>query len=184
MTESLVLQHVLVKIPVEIQNDGQLGIEPGELIPVFHGWVAAQSMPELLIDVADLRHVPSGPGVILVGLQGDYSLDHADGVWGLQYRRKEVLAGSNLDRLTQAFEAARRLGDGLEQACGGRLRYSRSTFDVIINDRALAPNSDDTRRKAAGDLAAFATSALGPTATVTPHTIDPRRRFGARISRA
>lgn len=180
MTASLVLQHVIVKIPVE----GHLGIDPGELIPVFHRWVAAQSMPELLIDVADLRHVPSGPGVILVGLEGDYSLDHADGVWGLQYRRKDALGGSNLDRLTQALEAARRLGDRLEQETGGRLRYSRSDFDVVVNDRALAPNTDDTRRQAAGELDAFAQAAFGPAATVTPHTADPRRRFGARIRRA
>jgi hypothetical protein len=179
MTASLALQHLIVKIPVE----GSLGIEPGELIPVFHRWVAAQSMPELLIDVADLRHVPSGPGVILVGLQGDYSLDNSDGVWGLQYRRKDAVEGSNVDRLTQALEAARRLGDRLEQELGGRLKYSRSGFDVIVNDRALAPNTDDTQRQAKPDLEQFAKAAFGSkAATVTPHAIDPRRRFGARIA--
>ena len=103
MTDRITLQHIIVKIPV----DGDLGIEPGELIPVFHRWVATQSMPELLIDVADLRHVPAGPGVILVGSEADYSLDHAGGEWGLQYRRKDVVDGSNVDRLTQAFDAAR-----------------------------------------------------------------------------
>ena len=180
MTAPLTLQHVIVKIPIE----GDLGIEPGELIPVFHRWVAARSMPELLIDVADLRHVPSGPGVILVGNEGDYSLDNADGVWGLQYRRKEALDGSNVDRLTQALEAARRLAERLEQELGGRLRYSRSNFDVIINDRALAPNTDDTRRRATPDLERFAKAAFGSSAaTVTPHAAEPRRRFGARISR-
>ena len=91
MTAPITLQHVVVKIPV----DGDLGVEPGELIPVFHRWVATQAMPELLVDVADLRHVPAGPGVILVGSEADYSLDHSGGEWGLQYRRKNVVDGSN-----------------------------------------------------------------------------------------
>jgi hypothetical protein len=179
MTTPLTLQHVIVKIPIE----GDLGIEPGDLIPVFHRWVAAQSMPELLIDVADLRHVPSGPGVVLVGSEADYSLDHTDGTWGLQYRRKDALDGSNLTRLTQALEAARRLGDRLEEELEGRLRYSRSIIDVIVNDRALAPNTEETRRLAAPDLEQFAQAAFGsPVVTITPHAGDSRRRFGVRIT--
>ena len=179
MTESINLQHVIVKIPVE----GDLAIEPGELINVFHRWVAEQSMPELLIDVADLRHVPSGPGVVLVGSQADYSLDHADDQWGLQYRRKDVVAGTNVDRLTQAFNAARRACDRLEQEFDGRLRFSRSGADIIINDRALAPNTEDTQSAAKPEIEQFARSAFASSApTVTPHGGDPRRRFGVRVS--
>ena len=176
---TLTLQHVIVKIPV----DGDLGIEPGELIPVFHRWVAAQSMPELLVDVADLRHVPNGPGVILVGSEADYSLDHSGGEWGLQYRRKDTVDGSNADRLTQALDAARHACDRLEQEFEGRIRFSRSRADVIINDRALAPNTDETHRAAAPEFEQFARAAFGPgPVTVTPHAGDPRRRLGVRIS--
>lgn len=179
MTEPMNLQHVIVKIPVE----GELGIEPGELINVFHRWVAEQSMPEMLIDVADLRHVPSGPGVILVGSQADYSLDHVGGQWGLQYRRKDVVDGSNVDRLTQAFSAARGACERLEREFGGRLRFSRSRADVIINDRLLAPNTDETRRAATPDLETFARAAFAPsTPTITPHDGDSRRRFGVSIT--
>ena len=179
MTESMNFQHVIVKIPVE----GDLAIEPGELINIFHRWVAEQPMPELLIDVADLRHVPSGPGVILVGSQADYSLDHADGQWGLQYRRKDVIEGSNVDRLTQAFEAARRACERLEKELGGRLRFSRSRADVVINDRALAPNTDATLQAAQPDLEQFAKSAFASSSpTVTPYGGDPRRRFRVSVS--
>ena len=178
MTQPITLQHIVVKVPVQ----GELGIEPGELIPIFHRWVAEQSMPELLIDVADLRHVPDGPGVILVGSEADYSLDNGQSEWGLQYRRKDVLAGSNVDRLTQALGAARAACARLEQELGGRVRFDQSRADVIVNDRALAPNTDETRRAAAPDLDAFARAAFGATATATPHGGDPRRRFGVRIS--
>jgi hypothetical protein len=178
MTESITLQHVIVKIPVE----GDLAIEPGELINIFHRWIAEQSMPELLIDVADLRHVPSGPGVVLVGSQADYSLDHADDQWGLQYRRKDIVEGTNVDRLTQAFTAARRACDRLEQELGGRVRFSRSGADIIINDRVLAPNTQEAHKAAAPHIEQFARAAFPSSApALTPHGGDPRRRFGVSV---
>jgi hypothetical protein len=173
------LQHVIVKIPV----DGALAVEPGEFINVFHRWVASQSMPELLIDVADLRHVPAGPGVILVGYEADYSLDHGSNRWGLLYRRKDVLPGSNRDRLTQAYRAALAACERLEQELSGKIRFSRTEVEVVINDRALAPNTPDTRAAAEPDLEAFAKEAFGVSAvTLTPHDGDPRRRFGMTVS--
>lgn len=173
------LQHVIVKIPV----DGELAVEPGEFINIFHRWVASQSMPELLIDVADLRHVPAGPGVILVGYEADYSMDHGADEWGLLYRRKDVLPGSNRDRLAQAYRAARAACDRLEQELPGRIRFSRTRAEVVINDRALAPNTPETRAAAAPDLETFAKEAFGvASVTLTPHDADPRRRFGMTVS--
>ena len=58
------LQHINVKIYVE----GDLPVDPAEFITVFHQWVKDKVLDELLIDVADYRHVPAGPGVLLVGL--------------------------------------------------------------------------------------------------------------------
>ena len=36
------------------------------IIPVFHKWIREQSIDELLIDVADYTHLPSGPNALLV----------------------------------------------------------------------------------------------------------------------
>lgn len=173
------LQHVIVKIPV----DGDLAVEPGELITIFHGWVARQSMPELLIDVADLRHVPAGPGVVLVGYEADYGLDHSGNRWGLLYRRKDMLPGSNRDRLTQAYRAALAACERLEQELPGRIRFSRTTADVIINDRALAPNTPGSHAAAQADFEAFGREVFaGGAVTLTPHDADPRRRFGVTVT--
>ena len=79
------LQHLVVKIPVA----GALAIDPAKVVDVMHQWVAGQTVPGvLLIDVAELLHVPKGPGVVAVGHEADYSLDHTGGLWGVQYRRK------------------------------------------------------------------------------------------------
>ena len=60
------LQHVNVKLLV--QNPGEVDLEP--LIPIFHGWIQDQIGEELLLDIADYRHVDGGPGVVLIGHAG------------------------------------------------------------------------------------------------------------------
>ena len=78
------LQHVNVKLLV--QNAEDLDLEP--LIPVFHGWIRGQVLGELLLDVADYRHVYAGPGVVLIGHEGNYSVDNTDNRLGVRYNRK------------------------------------------------------------------------------------------------
>jgi hypothetical protein len=174
-------QHVIVKIPV----DGELAVEPAVFIDTFHRWVAEQVMPELLIDVADLRHVPAGPGVILVGLQADYALDHTDNRWGLLYRRKDVVAGTNADRVQQALGAVAAASRRIERELDGRVTFSRATFDVTINDRALAPNTAETRASAVPELRTIIAGLVGHDGVqVGAHDADPRRRFGVTITTA
>jgi len=175
------LQHLIVKIPV----DGDLGVEPAAFIDLFHRWVADEALPELLIDVADLRHVPDGPGVILVGLEADYALDHMGGVWGLLYRRKDVLAGSEADRVRQAVAAAAAVCLRLENEFADRIRFSRTAFELVVNDRQLAPNTDEARRVLLPRIqAAVATFARAEDVALTPHDEDPRRRFGVSVTTA
>ena len=96
------LQHVNVKLYVENPEGTDLEV----LIPVFHNWIQDQVCEELLIDVADYRHVHQGPGVVLIGHEANYSLDNTDNRLGVRYNRKALIAGSNQDRFTQATRAA------------------------------------------------------------------------------
>src|SRR3989304_4572165 len=124
-------QHVNVKVFV----DGGLRFDPPRFIDVFHQWIQEQTVPELLIDVADYCHVPDGPGVVLVAHEADYSMDHTDGRWGLRYNRKAPLPGTNEDRFRQALSAAANACCRLEQAftVDGPLRFSRKQFELFIN---------------------------------------------------
>ena len=78
------LQHIAFKVFVE----GDLTVDWEQFINVFHTWVAAQSMPEMMIDVADYRHVPNGPGVVMTGHEADYYMDNTGGEPGLRYVSK------------------------------------------------------------------------------------------------
>jgi len=172
------LQHLIVKIPVQ----GELAVEPGVFIDLFHRWVAGQSVPELLVDVADLRHVPAGPGVVLVGYQADYAIDHMDHRWGLLYRRKDIVGGSDGDRLRQAVGAAAHACGRIEQELNGQVTFSRSAFEIIVNDRLLAPNTAESLSAITPAIQAFARQVLGHDAVaIAPHDSDRRRRFGVTV---
>ncbi len=173
------LQHVNVKINV----DGELGVSTDKIIEAFHRWIQEQAFDELLVDVADYRHVPNGPGILAVGLEADYTLDQADGRWGLRYNRKAALEGQNVDRILQALRSAAQACRSLEQEFDGALKFRRDEFELFINDRALAPNSPETFEACKGDLEAFLEK-IGGGSFVPSHQDDARRLFGVTVTPA
>jgi hypothetical protein len=175
------LQHLIAKIYVA--ND--LKLNPALVVNVFHRWVAAQSMPEMLVDVAELLHVPAGPGVIAVGHEADYALDRTGGRWGVLYRRKTILPGTNAERVTQALRAAASAAVLLEAEFRTELAFSRREFELIVNDRALAPNRPETFTAAQADLEAGVKEFLGHADfKLAPQDGDRRRRFAVSVRTA
>ena len=166
------LQHVNVKIFV----DGVLAVDPRRFIEVFHRWVAEQSMDELLIDVADYRHVPAGPGIMLVGHEADYSLDNTANRWGLRYNYKATREGSNADRLSHSLQSAAKACSLLETEFSN-LKFAKDHFELSINDRSLAPNTDETFAACKAELMTFLQSELGENNADFAHDIDPRKLF-------
>jgi len=166
--------------------DGELPFDPSRFINVFHQWIQESALPELLIDVADYCHVPGGPGVLLVAHEADYSMDNTDDRWGLRYNRKAPLAGSNEDRLRQALSAAAGACCRLEQECAGDrpLRFSRTEFEVFINDRALAPSTPDVLSAFQSELRDCLIRLLGHSEFSLKGPPDPRRRVGATVTAA
>jgi hypothetical protein len=182
VTSSLTLQHVNVKLLVK--DPAGVNLEP--LIPIFHGWIQEQVFEELLLDVADYRHVPAGPGVMVIGLQADYSVDNTDDRLGVRYNRKAGAEGSNQDRLRQAARAALTSFQRLESdpRLGGKLRFNGQDLEIFINDRALAPNNPATREAADPELKEFATTLFRGSDYSLSYNGEPRRLFGASLKAA
>jgi len=173
------LQHLVIKIPVS----GVLRLEPARIVDIFHQWVARQIIPGvLLIDVAELLHVPNGPGVIAVGHEADFAFDHTGGIWGALYRRKTPLAGTNEERIVQAITSAARTALRLQEAFPGALEFSRTEFELIVNDRGLAPNTAETYASALPEIETSLRAVLDHgNFTVTRHDRDLRQRFGVTV---
>lgn len=130
------------------------------LVPVLHSWIQMHSIPDhLLIDVADYAHVHDGPGIVLVSLEANYSIDTRGGKPGLTYQRKHPLNGSDQDRLRAAWNATLTAAALLQEHCS----FKNDEFEFRICDRLNAPNTPET-------LAAItqALLAIWPGAKLTP----------------
>jgi hypothetical protein len=173
------LQHVNVKLLV--RNPEEVDLE--SLIPVFHGWIQNQVGEGLLLDVADYRHVNAGPGVVLIGHEGNYSVDNTDNRLGVRYNRKAALDGNNLDRLKQAARAALTACQRLEaeSRLGGKLRFNGQEMEIFINDRLLAPSSEATRETFKSDFERFFQQLFKNSNFSTAYGSDPRKLFTVSV---
>ena len=153
------VQHLDLKIPLAATEPPDLGA----LIPVFHRWVREQVFDEQLIDVADYRHVPAGPGVLVIGHDSNTSLDLADGRPGLRYVRKTPVSGgpqAALSDALQSLHAARRLLE-TDASLSGRFTFDRHELEIRINDRWLAPNKPESYAALQPELQRFFDTLMG-----------------------
>jgi len=136
------IQHVNVKVFAQSQE----GVDHTAAMAVFQRWIRESVCEELLIDVVDYRHVPAGPGTVLVGHEANYSLDNGGNRLGLLYNRKAPIEAGTEQNLVQALGAALGACRRLEQEpeFAGRLKFGPAhEIEIIINDRALEPNTDE-----------------------------------------
>jgi hypothetical protein len=176
------LQHINVKLLLEASAD----LDP--VIPIFHGWIQSRvvlnpDLPELLIDVADYRHVHHGPGIVLIGHEADYSIDNTDGRLGLRYNRKAQLVGTNEEKLAQGLRAALAAARHLQEdtRLSGKLQFNGHDIEIFINDRLLAPSNDETRQVLDPVLRRVLTRLFAGADYSVRYESDPRRLFGAAI---
>jgi hypothetical protein len=172
---ALELQHINVKLFV---NDPEK-IDLEAVIPVFHKWIQGQIFDELLLDVANYSHVPDGPGVVLIGHEADYALDNTDGKLGVRYNRKARMDGSNQDRLVQATRAALHAFLRLEQDF--KVHFNKREIEIVVHDRLLAPNTEETRKAAQPELDGFFRRFLAGSGYSVKYPTERRKLFGVTL---
>ena len=146
------------------------------LVPVLHTWITEARLDDVLIDVADYKHVPDGPGILLIGHKADWAYDEVDGQPGFRYQRKrqpEVsLQGDVEAGLNALLEALDLLQVDYQQAFIPRF----DQFEVTLLDRLRYPNAEDNQRDAGRVVqAAFASYfGEGTVVHVAPRQPDAR----------
>ena len=169
------VQHINIKIYLD--NPETVKLE--DYAAVFNNWIQKQRLEELLIDVADYLHVHHGPGIMLIGHEADYSLDHRAGRLGLLYNRKEQLDGTTQEKLAQALRAALTAAQILEKENG--LKFNGSEVQIVINDRLLVPNTAETFAALEPDLRAFFDRLYRGAEYSLTHHDNSRERFTVSI---
>ncbi len=162
-------------------------IDDTVFIDVFQEWIRLQKLPGILLDVADYRHVPDGPGVMLITHHVNFALDTDNGAFGVLAQRKhgngdaplaEKIA--TLARETLAFAALLEA----DPRVAGKIAVERGQFHFFSNDRLALPNTDAAFEQLRPILADAGTQ-IFPDATVTITRLpnDPRERLTAVVSR-
>jgi hypothetical protein len=171
----------LQKIGVKVFTAGPNEIPLRDFIDVFHGWI--QATDGIFYDVADYSHMRAGPGIVLVANHANLSIDEAEHRRGCLYSQKAPLSGSNQEKirasLRTALETCRRLEQ--EPSLRGRLKFSDNELLISINDRLLAPNSEETLSALKPDLEGAVRGLAGDANFTLEHNHDPRQRFSVTI---
>lgn len=161
----------------------ELSIDVESFIPVFHRWIREDVVPnELLLDVADYKHIVDGPAIFLIGHEADYVVDLTDAKPGLMYVRKRD-AGSDLSEalgttLAQALNGVKLTEDDVELK--GKLKLRTDSATIVLLDRLNYPNAangdgaENTAAAAQTHIADKLAAIFGDDATLTRVGNDTR----------
>jgi hypothetical protein len=122
---------------------------------------------------------------MLIGYEADYSLDETDGKLGLLYNRKTAVDGDSQAALKQAFDSAQKAAHILEETpdFAGKLTFSHGDVEVILNDRLLFPNTEETWKSVLPELQTFFSKVYGPNGFTIEHRGESRDRVRAGVLR-
>ena len=150
-------------------------------IPLFHRFIQRSSVEGLLIDVADYRHVPEGPGVILVGHDVEYAVDATAGRLGLLTTRKRIEEGRLPDLLTDTLRMALVCVRAIEADGSTGLRFETDTVDIHLVDRLAAPNNEASFEALRDAAEPVVRRLYGDVAVTREHADDFRKLTALRV---
>lgn len=151
--------------------------------PIFHRWIQESRIGhQLLIDVADYRHVPDGPGIVLVAHQAHYAIDAERGPLGLLYSMKRDPPGELAGKLDEAYADALAAARALEEDPARPIRFRDDRVRVAVMSRRHAPNTAETFAAARPVLESFAARVYPGRAARLEHLADPRAPFAVDIT--
>ena len=118
-------------------------------VHLFHNWIQEDKIPNhIMVDVVDYKHLPDGPGIMLIAHEGYFSLDFEDNELGLLYMRKTQLG----DNVTETLSAIQQILDfaaeliRIDSAIGEKIEFL-DEYQLISNDRYEFPNNLESEKK-------------------------------------
>jgi hypothetical protein len=125
----------------------QFDIELEKIISIFHEWIQNDIISEhLTIDVVDYKHVPDGPGIMLIMHEGNISIDFENNEIGLLYIRKQPLSETLLENIIKIKSILIFFINELEnhKSLKGKICFN-GNYKIISNDRLHLPDNDSSK---------------------------------------
>ncbi|MFT6803750.1 MAG: rhodanese-related sulfurtransferase [Nitriliruptoraceae bacterium] len=150
-------------------------LEP--ILAVLHRFIQRGWAEGAVLDVADYRHVPDGPGVVLIGHDVDYGVEPG----GLRLIRKRSAGDDIGTQLTDLLRMAAVFVEAFRYDGTVALDIDLASVIVEVRDRAVTASSDAADVAAA--LLPAATAAYGQDVELEPVTTDdPRPAVSVRVT--
>lgn len=174
----------LERFAIKFFTRSEADVDEASLIDIFHDWIRLKRLNHVMLDVADYRHVPNGPGVMLVTHEVNYAMDRENGEFGLYAQRKRGDEATTQEKLLGLVKSTAQFGSLLESdsRIGGKLKLEGGKFHYIANDRLNAPNTEEAFNTIKPELEAIATQIYpGKSVSVSRLNNDPGARLTAVI---
>lgn len=168
------MQTVPKRLAVKLSLARAPQLQPADIVPIFQRWIQQRTVPGMLIDVIDYKHVPDGPGVVLIADEADYAWDMGAGQAGLRYIRKRALPDDLSDALHLCFERAVLAARQLEDEAPGEIVFDYRVAEVSYLDRLQYPNDHQVAAAAQASLATSLQEIFGTKLHLQRLHDDPR----------
>lgn len=155
-------------------------LQPLDIVPIFQRWIQEHTVDGMLIDVIDYKHVPEGPGIVLIADEADFAYDLGDGQIGLHYIRKRGLPGDLPSALRQCFYFALQAARALEAEAPGDIAFDFASAKISFLDRMAYRNDAGKLDEIRAELTGCVAEIYGAPIEVTRVYDDPRRLFAVR----
>lgn len=134
------IHKIIVKlIPAKIPDPKNAAAD--KVVLAFNHWIQNSAITaHKLIDVANYSQVLDGPGIVLVGLEGNFSLENPSTGRKFAYQRKSATLGDFSARVKGCLETARKAAALLEKELP--IRFEKDRFEVLLADRLNVPDGE------------------------------------------
>jgi len=170
------------RLGVKFNLKREPALAAADIVPIFQRWIQEHRVEGMLIDVIDYKHVPEGPGVILIADEGDYAYDFGDGQIGLHYIRKRNLPGDMASALLLAFRLALGAALCLEDETPGDIAFDFSSAKISFLDRQRYRNDQSLYMALQDELSAILADIYGCDVALERAYDDPRLSFALRVT--
>jgi hypothetical protein len=173
-----------LRIQVKFFLENPDGVDLSAFMGVFQRWIQQHALEELLIDVADYRHVFEGPGIVLIGHYSDYFMENHNSRVGLLYTRKRQTSADLQTQLRDSFRLALAACKLLENDTSfePRLKFRADEVEIRFADRLQFPNKSETFNLVKADLEAVLAEVYGGGAVrFAPVQQDARHIFTIEV---
>ncbi len=158
------------RLSVKLMAAPSFAASEKELILFFHRVIQEHKVPETFVDVTDYSHVPGGPGVMLICHEAHYGMDGSggQGPLGLKCATRRGMKGDISARIASAFQKtlAMALSMSTHETLVGRADFMTNRLLFSIEDRLVAPNTDETLTFLSGPLGELVSKVWGEKPTL------------------